>query len=158
MPAFAPSDVTFMSPVSRAATVAAIFAVIVPPGNDTAIVESPGGVTWVGPWSLVQAARPKTSASAQSRFTVRELNVELERGDGSRSNNQNRPPMTDHLGPGSAIAVAVSRPSRLSARVLAPPSGSHHRRTSPAPDRRRETAPDPAPPRESRPRPPAFRT
>src|ERR1035437_3788982 len=112
MPEFAPRVETFISPAARVVDVAAIFAVIVPPGNDTAIVESPGGVTWVGPWSLVQAARPKTSASAQSRFTARKLNVELERGNGSRSNNQNRPPMTDHLGPRSVIAVAVSRPSR----------------------------------------------
>src|ERR1019366_9947018 len=132
MPEFAPRVETFISPAARAVDVAAILAVIVPPGNDTAIVESPGGATWVGPWSLVQAARPKTSASAQSRFTAQKLSFELEPGNGNRSNNQNRPPMTDHPGPRSVSGVAVSRPSRLSARVLAPPSGSPHRRTSPA--------------------------
>src|ERR1035437_8625805 len=83
MPEFAARDETFISPAARAVEVAAILAVIVPPGNDTGVVVSPGGVT-----RLLQAARTRTNASKGTGFTKRKLGVELEGGNSAEPNLQ----------------------------------------------------------------------
>src|ERR1035438_9790930 len=120
MPEFAPSTAMFMSPVSRAATVEAMLAVMEPQGKETGIDGeafgagvaadvSHGGVTWVMPWPLLQAARPRANARGKTCFTVGKLSIAPEGGNGSRCGK--RPPAPD-------ARQARSAASRLSRSLL----------------------------------------